>query len=97
MRLDREQVLPRQHLLDVVNQLASDRRPIEAAQAYEQFLTHYGNYEYAEQVELMLGILYARYLICPQEALEHLQRACERLSDPSQLEICRQEPARLQN
>jgi membrane associated rhomboid family serine protease len=95
MQLDREQVLPRQHLLDVANQLASDQRTGEAAQAYEQFLTHYGNYEYAEQVELMLGILYARYLHRPQEAIEHLQRAIERLSDPNQLEMCRQELARL--
>lgn len=97
MRTDPEQVLPRQHLLDVANQLASDRHATEAAQAYEQFLTHYGNYEYAEQVELMLGILYARYLQRPQEALEHLQHACEKLSDPNQLELCRQELARLQN
>lgn len=95
MRIDREQVLPRQHLLDVANQLASDHRATEAAQAYEQFLTHYGNYEYAEQVELMLGILYSRYLQRPQEALDHLQRACEKLSDPNQLELCRQELARL--
>jgi ribosomal protein L29 len=95
MRIDREQVLPRQHLLDVANQLASDHRTSEAAQAYEQFLTHYGNYEYAEQVELMLGILYSRYLNKPQEAVEHLQRACEKLSDPNQLEMCRHELARL--
>lgn len=95
MQIDREQVLPRQHLLDVANQLASDQRTVEAAQAYEQFLTHYGNYEYVEQVELMLGILYSRYLHKPQQALEHLQRACEKLSDPNQLEMCRQELARL--
>jgi len=95
LRLDPEQVLPRQHLLDVANQLASSQRTIEAAQAYEQFLTHYGNYEYVEQVELMLGILYSRYLHKPQEALEHLQRASEKLSDPNQLEMCRQEIARL--
>jgi len=95
IRLDPGQVLPRQHLLDVANQLASDQRTTEAAQAYEQFLTHYGNYEYVEQVELMLGILYSRYLHKPQEALEHLQRASEKLSDPNQLEMCRQELARL--
>jgi membrane associated rhomboid family serine protease len=97
MRIDREQVLPRQHLLDVANQLASDHREAEAAQAYEQFLAHYGGTEYAEQVELMLGILYARYLNRPQEAIEHLQRAVEKLSDPNQLEMCRQELARLQS
>ncbi len=97
MQIDREQVLPRQHLLDVANQLASDQRTMEAAQAYEQFLTHYGNYEYVEQVELMLGILYSRYLHKPKEALDHLRKACEKLSDPNQLEMCRQELARLQN
>ena len=95
MRIDREQVLSRQHLLDVANQLASDHRTTEAAHAYEQFLTHYGSYEYVEQVELMLGILYSRYLHKPQEALQHLQRAGEKLSDPNQLEMCRQEIARL--
>jgi membrane associated rhomboid family serine protease len=95
MQLDREQVLPRQHLLDIANQLASDHRTTEAAQAYEQFLTYYSNYEYVEQVELMLGILYSRYLNKPQEALEHLQKASEKLSDPNQLEMCRQELARL--
>ncbi len=96
IRLDPGQVLPRQHLLDVANQLASTQRTTEAAQAYEQFLTHYGNYEYVEQVELMLGILYSRYLNKPEQAKEHLQKAAERLSDPNQLQMCRQELARLQ-
>jgi membrane associated rhomboid family serine protease len=97
IRLDPDQVLPRQHLLDVANQLASSQRTTQAAQAYEQFLAHYGNYEYVEQVELMLGILYSRYLNKPQQAIEHLQRAGEKLADPSQLDMCRQELARLQN
>jgi len=95
MQIDRNQVLPRQHLLDIANQLASDHRSAEAAAAYEQFLGRYDNYEYADQVELMLGILYSRYLNKPQEATEHLQRASEKLSDPAQLEMCRQELARL--
>jgi hypothetical protein len=96
MRLDSEQILPRQHLLDIANRLASDNRSAEAARAYEQFLTHYSNYEYAEQVELMLGILYSRYLDKPQLAVKHLQAASEKLSDPSQLNMCREELARLQ-
>jgi len=96
MQLDSEQILPRQHLLDIANQLASDNRSAEAARAYEQFLTHYSNYEYAEQVELMLGILYSRYLDKPQLAVKHLQAAAEKLSDPSQLKMCRDELARLQ-
>ncbi len=96
MELDSEQILPRQHLLDIANQLASDNKSAEAARAYEQFLTHYSNYEYAEQVELMLGILYSRYLDKPELAVKHLQAAAEKLSDPSQLKMCRDELARLQ-
>jgi membrane associated rhomboid family serine protease len=95
MAVDSEQILPRQSLLDIANHLAGSQKPVEAARAYEQFLTHYGNYEYAEQVELMVGILYARYLDQPQEAVKHLRNAVDRLSDPGQLEMCRAELARL--
>jgi len=97
MKVDSEQVLPRQYLLDIANQLASSQRFSEAAWAYEQFLTHYGNYEHVEQVELMVGILYSRYLRKPSEAIRHLQRAAERLSEDSQLKMCRAELARLQS
>ena len=95
-KLDSSQVLPRQHLLDIANQLASEKRAAESAQAYEQFLNHYGTYEYAEQVELMLGILYSRYLDKPQQAVKHLQAAAEKLTDPGQLKLCKDELARLQ-
>jgi membrane associated rhomboid family serine protease len=96
-RLDSEQLLPRQHLLDIANQLAGDNKHAESAQAYEQFLTHYDNYEYAEQVELMLGILYSRYLDKPEPAIKHLQTAAKKLSDPGQLKMCQDELARLQD
>ena len=96
MKLDSNQILPRQHLLDIANQLASDNRSTEAAQAYEQFLTNYSNYEYVEQVQLMLGLLYARYLNQPEQAVKHLQAAAEKLSDPGQLKMCKDELARLQ-
>jgi len=96
MELDSEQVLPRQHLLDIANQLASDKRTAESARAYEQFLTHYGNYEYVEQVELMLGLLYCRYLDQPEQAVKHLEAAAKKLTDPGQLKMCKDELARLQ-
>jgi membrane associated rhomboid family serine protease len=95
IQIDGSQILPRQQLLDVANQLASENRHAEAARAYEQFLTHYGNYEYAEQVELMLGIFYSRYLNKPEPAIKHLQAASEKLAEPSQLKMCRDELARL--
>jgi membrane associated rhomboid family serine protease len=95
IQIDGSQILPRQQLLDVANQLASENRHAEAACAYEQFLTHYSNYEYAEQVELMLGIFYSRYLNKPEPAIKHLQAASEKLADPSQLKMCRDELDRL--
>ncbi len=96
MILDRTQVLPRQHLLDIANQLASDGKSGESALAYEQFLAHYGSYEYVEEVELMLGLLYSRYLKKPKEALKHLRSAAKRLSDPGQTKMCLDELARLE-
>ena len=38
MRLDSSQILPRQQLLDIANQLVSEGKHTEAAQAYESFL-----------------------------------------------------------
>ncbi|MHC4693151.1 MAG: rhomboid family intramembrane serine protease [Planctomycetota bacterium] len=96
MELDSEQVLPRQYLLDIANQLTSDNKPSHAAQAYEQFLKHYGSYEYVEQVELMLGILYSRYLQNSELAIKHLQTAANKLTDPGQLKMCQDELAKLQ-
>jgi len=96
MEVDSAQVPPRQYLLDIANQLASDNKQAESAAAYEKFLTHYSNYEYTEQVELMLGILYSRYLDKPDLAVKHLRAAAEKLSDPGQLKMCQDELAKLQ-
>jgi len=97
IELDSRQILPRQYLLDIANQLASESKHTEAAAAYENFLVHYGNYEYIEQVELMLGILYSRYLDQPEQALKHLQAAAKKLTDPGQLQMCNDEIAKLQS
>ena len=96
MELDSKQVLPRQYLLDIANQLASEDKPTESTRAYEQFLTHYSSYEYVEQVQLMLGILYSRYLDEPKLAVKYLQSAAKKLSDPGQLKMCRDELDKLQ-
>jgi membrane associated rhomboid family serine protease len=96
MSLDSGQILPRQQLLDIANQLAGENRHTEAAKAYEHFLTHYSSYEYAEQVQLMLGLLYSRYLGHREDAIKHLQAAVQKLSDPGQIKMCQNELARLQ-
>ena len=97
MEQDSEQILPGKQLLDIANQLAGENKHIEAARAYEQFLYHYSTYEYVEQVELMLGIIYARYLNQPESAVKHLQIAEGKLTDSGQLKMCREELARVQN
>jgi membrane associated rhomboid family serine protease len=95
--LDSGQVLPRQHLLDIANQFASEGEYNNAASVYEKFLTHYANYEHIEQVELMLGIIYSRYLEKPDLALNHLRAAERKIADPAQLLMCRSEIEKLQN
>jgi hypothetical protein len=74
MSLDSGQILPRQHLLDIANQFASEGQYSNAASVYEKFITHYANYEHIEQVELMLGIIYSRYLEKPDLALSAHRR-----------------------
>jgi len=97
VQLDSGQVLPRQYLLDIANQLASEKRYSEAAGAYEKLLAHYKTSEHIEQVELMLGILYARYLNDRKLAKLHLQNAVERLADSGQLNMCKEELTRLES
>jgi membrane associated rhomboid family serine protease len=97
INLDDSQVIPRQQLLDIANQLASEGRHADAALAYEKFLAHYAGYEYVEQVELMLGLIYSRYLDKPDLALKHLSAAEPRLTDPAQRLLCRSELDKLQN
>ena len=93
--LDSSQLLPQQHLLDIANQLASGKRASESARTYEQFLANYSKYEYIEQVELMLGILYSRYLDQPKLAIKYLESAAKKLTDQGQLKMCRDELAKL--
>jgi membrane associated rhomboid family serine protease len=95
MAVDPQQVLTRQALLDIANHLAGASRSTEAARAYEQYLEHYGRHEHVEQVMLMLGLLYARYLDQSDQAVEYLGKAVKLLRDPGQIQMCRQELERL--
>jgi hypothetical protein len=93
--LDENQILPRQYLLDIANQLASESKHAEAARAYETFLAHYSGYQYVEQVQLMLGLIYSRYLNKPDLAKKYLEAACQNLTDPGQVKMCQDELDRL--
>lgn len=83
-------VLSQQHQLDLANHFMSAGRYEAAAQAYEMLLGVYTNYPQREQVELILGLIYARYLRRPQRARELLTQAAQRLRDPEQQRLAQQ-------
>ena len=93
--LDAAQVLPRQAQLDIANQLAAQQLYPEAAEAYESFLRHYPKFEQIEQVELMLGLVYARYLQQYDKAREHLVKAIAHLHGDREIAMARSELARI--
>jgi len=95
-KLDPAQVLSRQSQLDVANQLASQQFYAEAADAYEQFLSHYPNYEQIEQVQLMLGIVYSRYLQNYQRSRQLLVQALGRLHTENEIRLAREELAHIE-
>jgi len=97
VEIDNKQLAPQQHLLDIANQLASESKYTESAQAYEKFLAHYAKYEYIEQVQLMLGIIYSRYLGQSESAIKYLTAAAKKLTDPNQLIMCNDELKKLEN
>ena len=95
-RADPRQVLSRQAQLDVANHLAGTQRYAEAADAYEQFLQTYPKYDQIEQVQLMLGIVYGRYLGQYARAKQHLEAALSRLYGDREREMARAELARIE-
>lgn len=95
-RIDPQHVLARQAQLDVANQLASQQLYPHAADAYELFLRHYRNFEQLEQVELMLGLIYARYLLKFDRARELLIKAMARLHSERELTLAREELRRVE-
>lgn len=90
VQLDDQQVLGQQPQLDIANQLMSEGRHDHAARAYELFLKAHPRYAQREQIELILGLIYARYLHRRQRAAELLTAALPRLDDAQQKDLARQ-------
>ncbi len=88
LEVDDSAFMPRQHQLDISNKLMQTGAYPQAARAYELFLEKYGNYPFIEQIELMLGLIYARYLSKPERGKELLLRAQKKLTDPGQKKLC---------
>jgi membrane associated rhomboid family serine protease len=93
---DPEQVLSRQAQLDIANQLNAQQLYAEAADAYEAFLRTYPKFEQIEQVELMLGLIYARYLQQYDRAKEYLVKAIARLHGDRELTMAKSELRRIE-
>ncbi len=74
-----EQVMGKQQQLDIANQLMSEGKYAMSASAYQLFLVTYKNYPDREQVQLILGLIFARYLDQRQRAKELLTEAIPRL------------------
>jgi membrane associated rhomboid family serine protease len=89
--------LPRQPLLDIANQFMSAGKWNAAAEAYEKFINYYGGTEHSEQVQLMLGIIYSRYLPDRLKALDYLKKAWPKLTDAGQNKMCEDEIKRIEN
>ncbi|MCE9592380.1 MAG: rhomboid family intramembrane serine protease [Planctomycetes bacterium] len=80
-------VLAQQQQIDVANQLMAVGKFHSAAQAYELFLTSYRADPHRDQVELILGVLCARYLDRKDRGKELLAAALLRLQDPQQRQL----------
>ena len=94
--IDPQQVMSRQGQLDIATQFHHDGRHAQAAEAYEQLLKTFPNVERSEQVELMVGLIYARYLNQYDRAKQHLLKAIARLHDGKELQLARDELSRVE-
>lgn len=82
---DPSQCLPRAQMLEVANQLMTMGRYPQAASAYEKYLAAYPADAEKEEVKLVLGIIYAKYLQQPESAQKHLRDALARMTNPDHI------------
>ena len=94
--IDPAQVLSRQTQLEVATQLHHDARYQPAADAYEALLRTYPKFDRLDQVELMLGLLYSRYLHQYDKAKSHLQAVVGRVHGGRELELAKEELAAIE-
>mgnify|MGYP000524829789 CR=1 FL=1 len=94
-RLDPQQVLSRTNQEDLANHYFAENRFADAAESYELFLKHYGRHDSNGRLQLILGLIYARYLGDADRARSHLLSAIDRLHDPNDIEVARAELQRL--
>lgn len=77
-----DQVLARDVQLDLANHAMGQQRYGVAASAYENFLASFPHDGRTEEVHLLLGVIYGRYLDEPERARPHLKAALKAMLDP---------------
>jgi membrane associated rhomboid family serine protease len=93
LKINGDIVLPRQQQLDIANHLMADEAYAESAEAYERFLRHFRTYEHIGDIELMLGLVYGRYLSRLDEAERLLSSAAAKLTDATNKHLAESELA----
>ena len=83
-------VLAEQGQLDIASQLFSQGDHADAARAYELLIQNYPASSKANEVRLILGLLYVRHLHLPQRARELIEKARPKLTDESQTRLAAQ-------
>jgi membrane associated rhomboid family serine protease len=81
------QVMSIKQQLDIANQLMADGNHAVAATAYELFLNSYAGSEQKQQVQLLLGLIYTRYVQRYQRARELLTEVKRKVTDPGQKQL----------
>jgi membrane associated rhomboid family serine protease len=84
-----KQTLSQRNQMDLANQLFAEQDHPAAAGAYAALLETYPRHPEAAKAQLMLGLLYARYLNRPADAKPLLQEASQRL-DGEEAKVARQ-------
>jgi outer membrane protein assembly factor BamD (BamD/ComL family) len=98
--IDPTQVLPSQEQVDVASQLMALKHYPEAAAAFEAYLRVFptGGAGQQDQITLMLGLIYARYLPTPAHktrARELLQAILPKLHNPAEKDLAQAELTQL--
>lgn len=79
-----DQVLSERLQTDVANQLFGDGQHAQSAEAYRLLLQTYPRHPDKADLQLILGLIYSRYLNRPGDAKPLLEQASERLSGDAQ-------------
>ncbi|MEM8874092.1 MAG: rhomboid family intramembrane serine protease [Planctomycetota bacterium] len=89
--IDEQQVLSAHNQLLVAGTYYRQGAYADAAAGYERYLRVYPRHDQADQTRFMLGLIYNRYLGRPEDAKRHLEAVVDRLHDPEEVEIAREE------